>query len=442
MTDDFIRYGTLGGVLAISPDRIASLFKEGNLRGKIDEPLVLEYFNGRKEKWSKTLDYLTHYIVLFRQWAYRQAYGNVVLLQEIDNYIKDLYEWLKQGREKGQLDDIESRRLQLLKESLTEKLYEYVPERLILGGQESIDRLLRDIENSEHITNYPPRPSNSWYNAEIERLCLLSEKIKLLRKLVEKIHPEDANKYHYLYYLFEILGHISGYIGVLERSRDELYASIGKVKIDIAQHFSKLDESIANTSRDIKRHFSELEENLVASKPLEIKEIIRALKQYRSSKDISTLPPIRQLYNTLHEDKKQYAEKAMYAIAQLGRAVRSEAGYHQYNLLEELSDNEVLSDIESRNTNGNQQISNPANAKQNDLTDTESNIVEALNKNEMTGEKLAAKAGYPYNSNFKSTLSSLRKRGILGNKAPGYFLEPKYHFLISKSGRSQDKRQD
>jgi len=80
--------------------------------------------------------------------------------------------------------------------------------------------------------------------------------------------------------------------------------------------------------------------------------------------------------------------------------------------------------------------------KLNDLTDTESNIVEALSKDVMTGEKLAEKAGYPYNSNFKNTLSSLRKREILGNKAPGYFLEPTYHFLISKSDRSQDKRQD
>jgi len=176
-----------------------------------------------------------------------------------------LYEWLKQGREKGRLDDFESRRLQLLKESITEKLYDYVPERLILGGQESIDKLLRDIENSEHISKYPPKPSSTWLNAEIERLCLLSEKIKLLRKLVEKIHPEDANKYHYLHYLFEIMGDIASYVGVLERSRDELYASVGKVKIDIEQHFSKLDESIANTSRDIRRHFSELKEGLTES---------------------------------------------------------------------------------------------------------------------------------------------------------------------------------
>jgi hypothetical protein len=67
------------------------------------------------------------------------------------------------------------------------------------------------------------------------------------------------------------------------------------------------------------------------------------------------------------------------------------------------------------------------------LNDTERNIVEALGTKTLIGEELAKKVGYPYNSNFKSTLSSLRKRGILGNKSPGYFVEPKYHFLINKS---------
>lgn len=67
------------------------------------------------------------------------------------------------------------------------------------------------------------------------------------------------------------------------------------------------------------------------------------------------------------------------------------------------------------------------------LTATEINILEALGRNTLIGEELAKKAGYPYNSNFKGTLSSLRKRGILGNKSPGYFLEPKYYGLLKKS---------
>lgn len=68
-----------------------------------------------------------------------------------------------------------------------------------------------------------------------------------------------------------------------------------------------------------------------------------------------------------------------------------------------------------------------------ELNEAEQNIIEALHTETLTGEKLAKKAGYPYNSNFKSTLSSLRKRYILGNNAPGYFVQPKYHTLLKKS---------
>lgn len=357
-SDDFIRYGTLGGKYAGKPNEIASLFEDGNLSQKIDEPLVLSYLNGRKEQWPKAIDYISHYIELFRQWAYRRTDGDKVLLQEIDNYIKDLYEWLKQGREKDQLDDIEKRRLIALKESLTDKLYEYVPERLTSGGQASIKQLLDDIENSEHITRYPPRPSGKWYNAEIERLCLLSEKIKLLMRLAEKIHPENANKYHYLYYLGKVTGDIAGYVGVLERSRDGLYESIVKDKIDIEEHLSKIDGRIDETCRDIKRHFSELHECLVASEPLEIREIVRAFRQYLKSKDISSLPPIRQLHNTLRKHKEPSPEdtsKLADFIIALSRAIRSEAGYHHW-LLHKLLSGEVLREIENLDTSEHQRV--------------------------------------------------------------------------------------
>jgi hypothetical protein len=46
----------------------------------------------------------------------------------------------------------------------------------------------------------------------------------------------------------------------------------------------------------------------------------------------------------------------------------------------------------------------------------ERDIIQALGTKRMTGEVLAQKAGYPFNSNFKSTLASLKKRGILDNK--------------------------
>jgi len=68
-----------------------------------------------------------------------------------------------------------------------------------------------------------------------------------------------------------------------------------------------------------------------------------------------------------------------------------------------------------------------------ELNDAEQCIIEALAKETLTGEKLAKKAGYPYNSNFKSTLARLRKRAILGNRAPGYFIRPEYHYLLNKS---------
>jgi hypothetical protein len=73
------------------------------------------------------------------------------------------------------------------------------------------------------------------------------------------------------------------------------------------------------------------------------------------------------------------------------------------------------------------------------LSDAEQNIIEALGLETMTGEVLAQKAGYPFNSNFKSTLSSMRKRGILGNASPGYFLADAFKHLLDKG---QDKGQD
>ncbi|KPK43762.1 MAG: hypothetical protein AMJ65_04945 [Phycisphaerae bacterium SG8_4] len=73
------------------------------------------------------------------------------------------------------------------------------------------------------------------------------------------------------------------------------------------------------------------------------------------------------------------------------------------------------------------------NDAENGINDTEQDIIEALGSGTLTGEKLAKEAGHPYNFKFKSSLSGLRKRGILGNKAPGYFLEPEYEFLLKES---------
>ena len=67
------------------------------------------------------------------------------------------------------------------------------------------------------------------------------------------------------------------------------------------------------------------------------------------------------------------------------------------------------------------------------LTDTEKNVIEAINTKTLMGQEIADKAGYPFNSNFKNTLSSLRKRNILGNKMPGYYLLPEHHHLLDES---------
>jgi hypothetical protein len=71
-------------------------------------------------------------------------------------------------------------------------------------------------------------------------------------------------------------------------------------------------------------------------------------------------------------------------------------------------------------------------AKQ-DLNDIEQDIITALRDRTLTGEKLARESGRPYDFKFKSSLSTLRKRGILGNKSPGYFLESEYESLLNKS---------
>jgi hypothetical protein len=58
-----------------------------------------------------------------------------------------------------------------------------------------------------------------------------------------------------------------------------------------------------------------------------------------------------------------------------------------------------------------------------DLTDTERNIVDAVGNDTLRGQAIADKLKYPFNSNFKATLSSLKKRGIFGNEGDGYFVK-------------------
>jgi hypothetical protein len=77
----------------------------------------------------------------------------------------------------------------------------------------------------------------------------------------------------------------------------------------------------------------------------ELTDVIEALKRYRKSKDISELPPIQQLYDTLCRYRGQCGAKTTDTISWLGSATRDGSGYYPA-LLRELTSGEVLGDIE------------------------------------------------------------------------------------------------
>lgn len=66
------------------------------------------------------------------------------------------------------------------------------------------------------------------------------------------------------------------------------------------------------------------------------------------------------------------------------------------------------------------------------LSTIERNIVEALGTDTLIFEQLAAKTGYEVSGHFRRTVSSLSKRWILGNKRPGYFVQPQYLQFVSE----------
>ena len=65
-----------------------------------------------------------------------------------------------------------------------------------------------------------------------------------------------------------------------------------------------------------------------------------------------------------------------------------------------------------------------------ELNKTEKTIVKALGNETLTVGELAVKAGYEVSGYFRRALSSLRKRGILVNKQPDYYLKPEYNYLL------------
>jgi len=66
------------------------------------------------------------------------------------------------------------------------------------------------------------------------------------------------------------------------------------------------------------------------------------------------------------------------------------------------------------------------------LSTTERSIIEALGTDILTFEQFVAKAGYEVSGHFRRTVSSLSKRGILGNKRPGYFVQPQHLHFVSE----------
>ena len=68
------------------------------------------------------------------------------------------------------------------------------------------------------------------------------------------------------------------------------------------------------------------------------------------------------------------------------------------------------------------------------LTTAQKNIIEALGDDTLTVEQLAPKAGYELSGHFRKTVASLRKRGILGNNQPGYYVMPEYRYLLQEFG--------
>jgi hypothetical protein len=66
-----------------------------------------------------------------------------------------------------------------------------------------------------------------------------------------------------------------------------------------------------------------------------------------------------------------------------------------------------------------------------ELRGIERNIIEALATDTLTLEQLA-QADSEVNGHFKKAVSSLSKRGVLGNKRPGYFVQPWYQHIFAE----------
>lgn len=64
------------------------------------------------------------------------------------------------------------------------------------------------------------------------------------------------------------------------------------------------------------------------------------------------------------------------------------------------------------------------------LNQTEWNVIEVLGDETLRLKELAPRSGYEVSGHLRRTVSSLTKRGILGNKEPGYFVQPEYQSMV------------
>jgi hypothetical protein len=66
------------------------------------------------------------------------------------------------------------------------------------------------------------------------------------------------------------------------------------------------------------------------------------------------------------------------------------------------------------------------------LSEMESDILHALGDETLTGEQIAERTIYPFESNFRACLAAMRRRGILGGEKgkPGYYVTAAGHPLL------------
>ena len=142
--------------------------------------------------------------------------------------------------------------------------------------------------------------------------------------------------------------------------------------------------------------------------------------------DLSSEIPetVRVVHVKLHELLRKASE-----VDSLKQDDAYEARIEDVNLLRLARDFVLMLERIAKNT-GNDALT--LNDAVHDLNDIEQDIIEALGDETLTGEGLAKEAGHPYNFKFRKSLSGLRKRDILGNKKPGYFLEAEYEYLLRK----------